>query len=272
MSIDAHIHLFHRGLPRAPRRRHDPAYDATLDALEAIAAPCGVERFVVVQPSFLGYDNSYLIGQIRAHPRTLRGVAVLDPTTRGSEIDALLRIGVVGLRLNLLGTDLAHSLSRAQLDLVEQCAQRGMSVELHDTCARLPLAIDAVAPRAQRVVIDHFGRPDAAVGGVASAEFSRLLQQATRYGLFFKISAPYRSPGLQVRKAFDAIAAAVGENRLLWGSDWPWTQHEDRIDYAGWCRPFDPDEDLPRRLAPAAQAFYGFDTEAASGADGAAAS
>ncbi len=262
MSIDTHIHLFHRGLPRTVRPRHDPVYDATLGVLRAHAAPCGVSRFVVVQPSFLGCDNTYLLQQIAENPAHLRGVAVLDPATPGSGIEALLVAGVTGIRLNLLGTDLEQSLGEKQLDLVSRCADRGMSVELHDVCERLPGVLGKILPRSSRIVVDHFGRPDVHAGGIEAPAFRQLMALGGRHEIYVKISAPYRSPGLQARETFAALLDALGVDRLLWGSDWPWTQHEREIDYAAWCCPFGSGS-LAERLAPAAAALYGFPLQAA---------
>jgi len=258
MSIDTHVHLFLRDLPRIEHPRHDPAYDATLDSLRALAAPCGVSRFVVVQPSFLGYDNAYLVDQLRAHPDQLRGVAVLDPATPSDAIEALLALGVVGIRLNLLSTDLEVSLSAAQLDLVSRCAERGMSVEVHDRCDRLPFVLERILPRSSRTVVDHFGRPDAAAGGLDSEAFRHLLSLGRRGDLYVKISAPYRSPGLPVREAFERLSDAFGVDRLLWGSDWPWTQHEHALRYADWCHALGDQRSLPQRLEASAADLYRF--------------
>ncbi len=255
MSIDTHVHLFHPGLPRAPHARHDPRYEAAFATLDALGAASGVTRFVVVQPSFLGTDNDFLLAEIAARPARLRGVAVLDPATPGSRLDELVRAGVTGVRLNLLGTDHAVSLDAAQLALVERCAAHGLSVELHDDCERLVAALEKVLPRGARTVVDHFGRPQQ---GLDSPAFRRLLELGGRHALYAKVSAPYRTAGLDARAAFAALESALGPGRLLWGSDWPWTQHERALTYDGWCRAIDPGGSLPARLAPAAEALYGF--------------
>ena len=41
----------------------------------------GVGRVVISQPSFLGHDNSYLLGALKAHPARLRGVPWIEPRT-----------------------------------------------------------------------------------------------------------------------------------------------------------------------------------------------
>ena len=61
---------------------------------------------MLVQPSFLGTDNSYLVAALKEQPQRLRGVVVVDPMIAQSELDDLSTAGVVGVRLNLIGVDL----------------------------------------------------------------------------------------------------------------------------------------------------------------------
>src|SRR5476649_2515612 len=102
-AIDAHAHVFVRGLPLAQQRRHAPDYDATLDAYAGHLLANGVSHAVLVQPSFLGTDNSFFIDVIRRYPLRLRGVAVVDCSFSDAELASLDRAGVVGMRLNLIG-------------------------------------------------------------------------------------------------------------------------------------------------------------------------
>src|SRR5258708_15293735 len=74
--IDAHTHVFVRGLKLAMDARYAPDYDASWEALLALATRNGVGRAVILQPSFLGFDNSYLLGALRARPGRLRCVAL----------------------------------------------------------------------------------------------------------------------------------------------------------------------------------------------------
>lgn len=58
-AVDAHAHVFAHGLPLAPVVRHAPDYDATLDTYIAHLAEHGITHAVLVQPSFLGTDNTF---------------------------------------------------------------------------------------------------------------------------------------------------------------------------------------------------------------------
>ncbi|WP_417252075.1 amidohydrolase family protein [Castellaniella sp.] len=257
MSIDTHIHLFHRGLPRAQGIRHDPAYDAPLDQLLLCATGTSVDRFVIVQPSFLGTDNQFLLDQLQRYPALIAGVAVLDPGVSEDEIEQLARLGIRGIRLNLLGRELSQVLSAETLSLVARCAEHGLHIELHDDGARLPQVLALVAPLAKTLVIDHFGRPNVARGGLQSNEFQTLLNSGEGKDWYVKISAPYRCPGIDVYAAWQNFLQHWGPERLLWGSDWPWTQNENYLSYTDWCRPFDAEGDLPARLEGNALRLYG---------------
>ena len=52
---------------------------ATLKQLENVSATRAVRRFVIVQPSFYGVDNSLLLESLDALAGRGRGVAVINP-------------------------------------------------------------------------------------------------------------------------------------------------------------------------------------------------
>jgi hypothetical protein len=57
-AVDAHAHVFRRGLPLAASIRYAPDYDATPeDYLKTLEAN-GISNAVLVQPSFLGLTTA----------------------------------------------------------------------------------------------------------------------------------------------------------------------------------------------------------------------
>ena len=96
-AIDCHAHIFERGLGLAGNRRYAPDYDATLaDYLVNLDAN-GCSHGVLVQPSFLGTDNSYLIAALKRHAGRLRGIAVIEPTLSAGQLEELDETGIVGI-------------------------------------------------------------------------------------------------------------------------------------------------------------------------------
>ena len=64
-AIDSHAHVFKRGLPLSDTRRYAPDYDATPEQYIEILDRNGVSNAVLVQPSFFGTDNSYMVEALK---------------------------------------------------------------------------------------------------------------------------------------------------------------------------------------------------------------
>ena len=80
MRCDSHVHII-GPLARYPQlaTRTYLALPASLDELSRSAVPSGIERFVIVQPSFYGADNTVLLESLDVLGPRGRGVAVIDP-------------------------------------------------------------------------------------------------------------------------------------------------------------------------------------------------
>lgn len=228
-AIDSHAHVFVRGLPLAPQRRHAPDYDASLADYLGLLDAHGVSHAVLVQPSFLGTDNSFLLAALRAAPQRLRGVAVVAPGIADADLLALAEGGICGIRLNLVGLPLPDLAQPDWQQLLARVRALDWHVEVHRSALDLALAAQPVLDAGCRLVVDHFGLP----GLVGVSDW--LLQAAAGGRTWVKLSAAYRSwpgaSGPQARAAAQQLLRAFGPERLLWGSDWPHTQHREHIDY-----------------------------------------
>jgi len=249
-GVDCHAHVFERGLPLTAQRRHAPDYDALLDEYLGLLDSRGLSHGVLVQPSFLGTDNHYLLKAIARHPRRLRGVAVVDPSITAEALEDLAAQGTVGIRLNLVGLEIPDFSSREWLTLLGRVRSLDWHVEVHRDARDLPALLAALLPSGCRLVVDHLGRPEPSLG-TADAGFSALLQAADSGRVWVKLSGAYRSArspladaaartqaladqdAAQARETVAALLASFGPERLVWGSDWPHTQHQDFIDFAG---------------------------------------
>ncbi|MGZ5269017.1 MAG: amidohydrolase family protein [Ramlibacter sp.] len=224
---DCHLHVFEAGVGMA-NARYVPAYDAPLQRWREAAAPFGVLRGVLVQPSFLGTDNSRLLRELRADPERLRGIAVVAPGVTAEALADLDAAGVRGLRLNFAGT--SHDLrpwAGAKV-LWDRVIALGWHVEVHTDAGRLPEVL-ACLPTLLPVVVDHMGKP----GATTSAATIATVQDRARAGrVHVKLSGPYRLGGLEPRPLARRWLAALGPEALLWGSDWPFTNHEREARYA----------------------------------------
>ncbi|OAK56623.1 hypothetical protein A3K87_30870 [Variovorax paradoxus] len=235
-AVDSHAHVFVRGLPLAATRRHAPDYDATLDEYLGLLDAHGVSHGVLVQPSFLGTDNRFLIDALHACPERLRGVAVVDPGVDDATLQAMAVAGVCGIRLNLVGMPLPDFSRPGWRQLFARVRALDWHVELHRESRDLPLAAQAVLDAGCALVVDHFGRPASAPAS-SDGGFAWLLDAAACGRVWVKLSAAYRnwpvaSEAAAARDAAQALIKAFGPDRLVWGSDWPHTQHREIADYA----------------------------------------
>jgi predicted TIM-barrel fold metal-dependent hydrolase len=233
LSIDTHAHVFHRGLKLAPGRRYAPDYDAPLDLYLQQLDQNGMTNGVLVQPSFLGTDNSYLVECLKATNGRLRGIAVVDPAVSLDELRALDRAGVVGIRLNLVGQPLPDLALPEWKALLASIKSLGWQVEIQRNATDLAMLAPKLLDHGVNVVLDHYALPDPKLG-VADPGFQSVLKLGASRKVCVKISAPYRNgaAGEQFAKqAYPLLRAAYGVDRLLWGSDWPHTQFEAKESY-----------------------------------------
>jgi predicted TIM-barrel fold metal-dependent hydrolase len=257
LQIDTHAHAFTADAALVPGRRYTPSEEAPLkrylDELDGAAISHGV----LVQPSFLGTDNSYLLSCL-AQSRRLRGVAVVDPALDDKELSAMRRAGVVGMRLNLIGMSTDFVRADSWQELFARAARIGWHIELHIDAGNLPPMLDSLWGSGAALVIDHFGRPDPNEG-MADPGIKALLDRAGSRRIWVKFSGPYRVGGDPVAYAA-AYMRHLGADRIVWGSDFPWTQHSAGMTYhksRDWLDAWIPDPATRQQVlgASAAQLF-----------------
>lgn len=217
-ATDCHFHVFPAGVVPVAGARYAPGYGASLEQWGLGARSHGVGRGVLVQPSFLGCDNGFLLEMLRGAPDLLRGVAVVAPDIDAAELQAMDALGVRGIRLNLVGTD--HRIPPGSDRLFPLLHALGWHVELHTEPGRLPDVLRQL-PSDLTLVLDHFGKP-------AHAAEPEQIARHRADRLFVKLSAPYRLAGLKPQELARRWGDLLGPQRLLWGSDWPCTAHEDQ--------------------------------------------
>lgn len=233
-AIDTHAHVFRRGLKLAPGRRYAPDYDAPLSLYLEQLDYNGITNGVLVQPSFLGTDNSYLVECLKQTSGRLRGIAVVDPTVSADELRELDRAGVVGIRLNLVGRPLPDLAASEWRGLLANVKAMGWQVEIQRNASDLAALAPRLLDHGVTVVLDHYALPDPKLG-VADPGFQSVLKLGATKNVWVKISAPYRNGAAGesfAKEAYPLLRNAYGLDRLLWGSDWPHTQFEATQSYA----------------------------------------
>lgn len=185
-----------------------------------------MERVVIVTPSIYGTDNSATLFGMAARGATARGVAVIDDKTSESDLDAMGKAGIRGIRLNLAtGGVNDPTVGRPRFSAaVERIKARGWHVQLFTSLAMITAIKDLVMTSPVPVVFDHFGGAQAALG-VGQPGFADLVELVKSGKAYVKISGAYRASKLGPDYA-DATPLAqqlisANPDRVVWGTDWP---------------------------------------------------
>lgn len=217
---DCHVHIFgsSRYVP-APRFPH-PEEPATLADLEALGSLAGVRRYVLTQPSFLGFDNSLVLGVLAARPAEFRGVIWLDHNHDPALIEGFAAAGIAGLRFPLKYATCLPDWA-AYDAIFAAAAKSSVHVELGLNGSALVKATHRILDRGCQIVVAHLGMFDADRGPDADPAFEALLDAAKTGRVWIKLSAPYRASATFADRACERILEAIGPERTVWGSDWP---------------------------------------------------
>lgn len=234
-NADTHAHVFEPGLPLANVRRYAPEYTASAEQFVEKLDAHDMGIGVLIQPSFLGTDNSYMLKAIAAYPNRLYGVAVIDPSMPLEEMKVLKENNIIGIRLNLYGQTFPDFSSDEWKQCLANVKELDWHVELHIDAKELPNLIAPLLDLGVKVVVDHFGKPDP-IDPLEDPGFKYLLTVGNTGRVWVKISASYRVGGVAqglkaAKQMMPELLASFGPKRLLWGSDWPNTQNEKIVSY-----------------------------------------
>jgi predicted TIM-barrel fold metal-dependent hydrolase len=259
VAVDCHAHVMRRDLPLAPDRHSGPKRDVSVEEFLATLDAHGISHGVLTAPSFYGTDNSLLLAALGAASDRLRGTAIVATDISDEALAEMDRAGVVGIRLNWIGRDKLDDVeSPAYRKLFERVRALDWQVEIYLEGPKLASVLPKIRAQGVKVVADHFGSPDPALG-VACPGFQEVLRGVRSGDTFVKLSAPYRQGGADPQAYVDALLDAGGPGQLVWATDWPFVGFEDKIAYrqcVDWIEAWIPDastrkivmRDTPARL------------------------
>ncbi|ASY29993.1 amidohydrolase family protein [Taylorella equigenitalis] len=235
MVIDTHAHAFLTSLKSVSDARYVPHYDASLAMYLDQLDSNGVEKGVLVQPSFLGTDNSYLIECLRNSDR-LRGIVVVDPVIEIERLKEFDEYGVVGVRQNLIGKQIPEFQSLVWHNHLAALETLGWQLEFQRNITDLPPILEALKGYNFNIVIDHLGCPNKenVPGSSAVDEIVNIAKR--KKNLWFKVSGWYRAHVDEnhfefYASLFEYLVEKLGPECFVWGSDWPHTNFEHEINY-----------------------------------------
>jgi predicted TIM-barrel fold metal-dependent hydrolase len=234
--IDAHVHVWTPDTARYPLapgfRKEDmgPA-SFTPEELFRHCKPAGVGRVNLVQMSFYGFDNSYLLDMIARYPGVFVGTAVIDPLGKdpAREMEQLARKGVRAFRIY-------PKLTREPVERwLRPQGYRKMFAGAARTRQALACLIDPDGlPELDRmcaaypdtpVIIDHLARIGVD-GVIRDRDVERLCAMARHKNVLLKVGAFYalgrkRPPYDDLAPLIRRAVAAFGASRCMWESDCP---------------------------------------------------
>ena len=219
---DCHLHVIgdRARWPLAPDRGYEPPY-APVEALLEHLDKMGADKGVLVQPSVYCFDNSCLLAALAAHPERLHGIVVPAPSTRVEDFVRMHKLGVRGVRCNLVNTGgITLDGTRPWWGWMQD---HGWHIQLQTHAGHA----DFLPPKNQlpplKLVLDRLGFPPS---GFTSQTMRPLLNAIDSGQIHVKLSAPCRfstlpAPHTDVQ-ALARCCLEVGAH-CLWASDWPHT-------------------------------------------------
>ena len=225
-ATDCHAHLFgsQARYPLLPKTHFVP-HECLLEDYVRVLDAIGCRRAVLIQPSVYGVRNDVIEDALTRAPEgiSLRAVAVVDPDIAERELERLHGLGFRGIRINLAADTSGLQLSDARA-LADRIRPFGWHLQFYADFQRRPELAEALEGLDVPLVIDHFGRAQAAEGPDARG-FRALLRLLRRDNVYAKLSAPYfiskQDPGYGDVAPLAAAMLDVAADRLIWGTDWP---------------------------------------------------
>jgi len=223
-SCDAHFHVFEPGYPHIDR----PLYtfpDATLEQYLRLTAVLGIERMVLVQPTFYGTDNSLALEVLRRAGPRCRAVVRVEESVSDAELDRYHELGVRAIRLDLFaraGQPTGELIAYIRR-MAARTAPRGWHLQFYTPGTIVRDLLPFLADLEETFVIDHMGYMLEA-DGLTPADGERLLRVLAQGSCWIKLSGPYRiakKGPLSAVRALGRSLVRTRADRLLWGSDWP---------------------------------------------------
>ena len=200
--------------------------DRPIDTCLDIHNAHGVTHGVLVQPSFLGFDNSYILDCLSQYPNRLRASVVVGPDLDERMLEEMDTLGVVGLRLNLISTKtILNHQTHHIFPLYEWAAAHNWHVEVFADGAMWVDVAARLQPFGVTIVADHFGMPNAALDP-GDIGHKAILEAAESGQVWVKFSGFYRPHVPDLAPYATRLLEACGPDRIVWASDFPWTGHE----------------------------------------------
>jgi predicted TIM-barrel fold metal-dependent hydrolase len=229
-ACDCHIHLF------GPKEKFPFAADATYESLPALPEAnialqdrVGLSRAVIVSGGAYGRNYAVLADALARVPDRFRGVALMPETATNEEFEKLTKLGVRGLRF--ISAARGNVLPHVNEAVAAHAANYEWHVQFYPHGTDLLDYAEQLLALPNTIVLDHFASIPAE-GGVYQPAFQKLLEMLDTGRVWLKMSGPMRCTREEYPyRAVLPMAQALVEHapeRLVWGTDWPHVNMNDR--------------------------------------------
>ncbi len=279
--IDAHVHVWTDDMahyPLAPGYKPEDMKPKrfTPDDLFKHSKPAGVDRINLIQMSFYGYDNTYMLDMIALHKDVFSGTAVIDPAgddparlmgelakkrVRAFRIYPGLERGIKPNEgkgdgwLRAAGYDKMFAAAGKNNQAMSCLIGPDALADLDRMCRKYPTA---------PVIIDHLCRIGAD-GTIRDKDVTALCDMAKHKNILVKVGAFYalgakKPPYTDLAPLIRKVVQAFGVQRCMWESDCPFQvaahKYQDSLDLVGTRLDFLSAEDRDWLLRRTAEKFF----------------
>jgi predicted TIM-barrel fold metal-dependent hydrolase len=237
--VDCHAHIIDpERFPFTGKKGYQPRADerGTREAFCAVLDEHSISNGVLVQLSGYGTDNSANLDAMKSYPGRFKAIAVVDPDATDRTLENLVDAGVVGARFNLPSYE-PDALTRPGAPrFLQRLKALGWFAQIYADDGQWPAAAAVLRASGVRVLVDHFGVRDIAVG-TRHPGFQAVLGLGRDGIATVKLSSPFRVSSMlagydDLDPYVDELLKAFGVEGCLWGSDWPFINVPRRPLYA----------------------------------------
>lgn len=276
--IDAHVHVWtpdtaHYPLAEGYKREDMRPRSFTPEELFKHTRPNGVDRINLIQMSFYGFDNRYMLDMMDMHKDVFVGTAVIDPLQKNPERQmaelAKRRVRAFRIHPRLSKLPPARWLEPpGYARMFEAGAKNNQAM----SCLIDPDALPELDRMCRKfpdtpVIIDHLCRIGAnPQGTIADKDVQALCNMAAHKRVMVKVGAFYalgakKAPYTDLAPLIERVVKAFGPRRCMWESDCPFQvsnghTYRDSIDLVRTRLKFLSNEDRDWLLRRTAEEFF----------------
>ena len=244
-ACDAHFHVFGPagGYPYGSDLRYQPPHAPLKDYLQ-LARRLGFVRFVFVQPSAYGVDNSCMFDAMdELDPAVRRAIVDLDETAAtDAQLSDCHARGVRGIRVNVSPVRQPEAgLAQSMLPRIARLAAMARELGWHLDFLTPGWLVSELMPMLRELPIEftvaHFGLFPAKDGVKQPGfqEFLKLVGDGSKR-CSVKLTGIYRfsqEATFADVKPFAQALIATAPDQLIWGSDFPHLSFHDKVGTVG---------------------------------------